>query len=124
MAGMLAGGDSGEPVVVAGRPRPKSTLSLYIEAKKKGEWEAMPPKENDKLEQKQVNSLESWIESGAHWPSEKTQQLYIEEERSKKITDEGVIVETSGGLSEDWTYRRYKPEDLWAFEKNKNPKDT
>ena len=121
MAGMLAGGDSGEPVVVAGRPR-LSPLFLSTLRQKKGEWEAMPPKENDKLEQKQVNSLESWIESGAHWPSEKTQQLYIEEERSKKITDEGVIVETSGGLSEDWTYRRYKPEDLWAFEKIKIPK--
>ena len=64
MAGMLAGGDSGEPVVVAGRPR-LSPLFLSTLRQKKGEWEAMPPKENDKLEQKQVNSLESWIEFGS-----------------------------------------------------------
>ncbi|MDA1231480.1 MAG: DUF1549 and DUF1553 domain-containing protein [Planctomycetota bacterium] len=32
------------------------------------------------------------------------------------VTDEGVIVATSGGTSQDWTNRRYKPEDLWAFQ--------
>lgn len=26
-----------------------------------------------------------------------------------------MIVETSGGQSEDWNNRRYKPEDIWAF---------
>ena len=34
---------------------------------------------------------------------------------------EGVIVKTSGGLSEDWTYRRYKPEDVWAYQPVRKP---
>ena len=51
-----------------------------------------------------------------------TQEDYIKEERGRKITDEGIIVKTSGGLSEDWTYRRYKSEDIWAFEKLKDVK--
>ena len=29
--------------------------------------------------------------------------------------EDGVIVETSGGTSDDWTYRRYQPGDIWAF---------
>ena len=31
-------------------------------------------------------------------------------------------METSGGLSDDWTYRRYNPEDIWAFMPVKKPK--
>ena len=69
MAGMMAGGDSGDPAVVAGKPH-LSPLFLSTLRQKKGEWEAMPPKENDKLEKEQVNSLQSWIELGAHWPNE------------------------------------------------------
>ena len=30
-------------------------------------------------------------------------------------TADGVIVKTSGGLADEWTYRRYKPEDVWSF---------
>ena len=27
-----------------------------------------------------------------------------------------MLVETSGGLSEEWTYRRYQAEDIWSFQ--------
>ena len=49
------------------------------------------------------------------------QAKYIAEERAKVRTDEGVLVKTSGGLSDEWTYRRYKDEDLWAFQPVKKP---
>ena len=32
------------------------------------------------------------------------------------MTEEGVIVKTSGGQDEDWTMRRYQPEDIWAYQ--------
>ena len=30
------------------------------------------------------------------------------------MTAEGEILRTSGGQSDEWTYRRYLPEDLWS----------
>ena len=118
---LMRGGDSGEPSVVPEKPD-SSPLFLSVSRHQDSEWKAMPPKENDKLTDSQIKTLYQWIKTGAQWPDEKTQKSYIDKERSKKITNEGVIVNTSGGLSEDWTYRRYKPEDLWAFEKLKNIK--
>ena len=38
-----------------------------------------------------------------------------EQEAKRRVTDEGMIVDTSGGTSEEWTNRRYKQEDMWAF---------
>ena len=81
----------------------------------------MPPKENDKLSEVQLSALKRWIELGAPWPDAKTQERYIAEERTKPVTDEGMLVKTSGGLSDDWTYRRYRPEDIWAFQPLKKP---
>nr|MCS5604221.1 DUF1549 domain-containing protein [Alphaproteobacteria bacterium] len=52
----------------------------------------------------------------------KTQARYIAEERAKPVTSEGMLVETSGGLSDDWTYRRYQPQDVWAFQPVVKPK--
>ena len=118
---LMRGGDSGEPSVAPEKPD-SSPLLLSVSRHQDSEWKAMPPKENDKLTDSQIKTLYQWIKTGAQWPDEKTQKSYIDKERSKKITNEGVIVNTSGGLSEDWTYRRYKPEDLWAFEKLKNIK--
>ena len=37
------------------------------------------------------------------------------------MTVDGVLVKTSGGLSDQWTYRRYQPEDVWAFRPVKRP---
>ncbi|MFL2436898.1 MAG: c-type cytochrome domain-containing protein, partial [Verrucomicrobiales bacterium] len=118
---LMQGGDSGEPSITPKEPD-SSPLFLSISRHEQSGWKAMPPKENDKLTDIQIKTLYKWIKTGAQWPDEKTQKLHIIEERSKKITNEGVIVETSGGLSEDWTYRRYKSEDLWAFEKLKDIK--
>ena len=75
----------------------------------------MPPKENDRLTEEQIELFREWIEKGPRGPMRKRKQTIREEEAKRRVTDEGMIVDTSGGTSEQWTNRRYKPEDLWAF---------
>ncbi|KAA5546317.1 DUF1549 domain-containing protein [Roseiconus nitratireducens] len=70
----------------------------------------MPPKEAEALSQEEVWAVRDWINQGAPWP---------DQDRVAKIYAEyaaGIRVQTSGGLSEQWTNRKYKPEDLWAFQ--------
>ena len=109
---LLHGGESGEPAVVPGEPD-EGTLVNAIS------WIGMemPPKENDRLTEEQVLLFRRWIERGAPWPDEQTQKRFLEEESQRLVTDEGIIVSTSGGTSEQWTGRRYQPDDLWAIAK-------
>lgn len=110
--GLLKGGESSSTVLVPGKPED----SLLITAVKWADQDyEMPPKENDRLDEKQIASLEHWIRLGAPWPAQETQDRYVSEERTKERTEAGILVSTSGGLADDWTYRRYKDEDLWAF---------
>ncbi|MGK0188136.1 MAG: hypothetical protein ACI9R3_003928 [Verrucomicrobiales bacterium] len=76
----------------------------------------MPPKENDRLTTEQVGWVRRWIDAGAPWPDEATQEKYRIEERSAVVTADGMLMQTSGGDSDDWTYRRYQKEDVWAFQ--------
>ena len=119
-AAMLRGGESEEASVVPGKP---IASPLYLAATRAHEydWSAMPPKENDKLSAGQLAVLKRWIELGAPWPDAQTQARFIVEERAKPVTAEGVLVKTSGGSSEDWTYRRYRSEDIWAFQPLSKP---
>ena len=82
----------------------------------------MPPKENDRLTDEQIKWVRKWIELGAPWPEKSVRERYLMEERAKPVTEDGILVPTSGGLSDDWTYRRYKPEDIWAFKLSNDPK--
>ena len=52
-AGLLKGGESEESSVVPGKPL-QSPLYLAITRKHEDDWEGMPPKENDKLQQKLI----------------------------------------------------------------------
>lgn len=110
---IILGGETSNQILVPGKPE-KSLLLKAIQWKDP-EYE-MPPKENDRLSPEQIEWVKQWINLGAPWPSLKIQTKYLNEERSKLITDEGIIFKTIGGLSDDWTYRRYKPEDIWAFQ--------
>ena len=110
--GLLKGGESEEPGVVPGKPA-VSPIVLSIE--RKDEDFLMPPKENDKLEPSQVEVIKRWVELGAPWPDAKTQARYIAQDRSRERTEDGILIKTGGGLSGDWTHRRYKDEDVWAF---------
>ena len=113
---LLRGGESEEAGIVLG----KSDEGTVMEAIR---WDGleMPPKENDRLTEQQIAAIAKWIEHDAPWPDEKTQERYRDEEKKKIITDDGVLFETSGGTSAQWTERRYQPEDLWAW---KNLKTT
>ena len=110
--GFLNGGESRPNVLV-----PSSTSESFI--LKAVRWEdpdcEMPPKENDRLNDRQIQDLADWIASGAPWPSESEQQHIRVAERQIERTADGVLVATSGGLSAEWTYRRYQDEDLWAL---------
>ncbi len=76
----------------------------------------MPPKENDRLTPEQIKAVKTWINAGAPWPNEAEQKRHREAEWSIASTADGVIMTTSGGLADEWTYRRYNPEDVWAFQ--------
>lgn len=108
---LLKGGESEEPSLVPGQPD-KSPMFLAIK------WVGleMPPKENDRLTAEQIEWIRRWIAAGAPWPDASAQKRYRELEWSTPTTADGVLVKTSGGLSDDWTYRRYKPADVWAFQ--------
>lgn len=108
---LLKGGESEEPSLIPGQPD-KSPLFRAIK------WDGleMPPKENDRLNAEQIEWVRRWIAAGAPWPDAAAQKRYRELEWSTRITADGVLVKTSGGLSDDWTYRRYKPADVWAFQ--------
>lgn len=110
--GYLKGGETIKNLLVPGKPN-ESFLMKVIR------WEdpdyEMPPKENDRLNEQQIADIETWIKNGAPWPDETVRQEILLAEKTKKVTDEGILIETSGGLADDWTYRRYRPEKVWAF---------
>jgi hypothetical protein len=110
-AGMLRGGESGEPAVVPGAAEESP---LYIAVRREDPALAMPPKDNDKLAAEDVDAIRTWIEAGAPWPSA-TPSGPSKSKTYSWDTKDGVPVATSGGLSPEWTNRRYKPEDLWAY---------
>lgn len=111
--GFLKGGEFISDLLV---PGDVETSFLMTVIKWEDEDYEMPPKENDRLDSEQIPQIETWIKNGAPWPDAKAQVAIRLAERSKKSTDEGVIIKTSGGLGDDWTYRRYQPEAVWAFQ--------
>jgi mono/diheme cytochrome c family protein len=117
--GLLAGGEFiGDEVLVPG----DAAKSFLVTAIK---WDdpdfEMPPKENDRLTAEQIALLEQWINAGAPWPSDERQAAIVAEDKKRLITEDGVIVETSGGLGDEWTHRRYQPGDIWAFRSVRKP---
>ena len=110
LEGLLRGGESGDPAMVIGN----LDESPMIEAIR---WDGleMPPKENDRLSDEQIEMVELWVANGAAWPSVEKQKQYQQEEWKVTENEDGVIMQTSGGLADEWTYRRYSPEDMWAF---------
>jgi len=114
----LKGGESFDDVLIPGN----AEYSFVMEAVR---WEdpdyEMPPKENDRLTEEQIADLETWINAGAPWPDEERQSEIRLAEREIKINEDGMLIETSGGQAEEWTFRRYQPEDMWAFMPTRKP---
>ena len=111
LEGALAGGESGRTALAPGNAK----QSLIYEALT---WEnpdfEMPPKENDRLSEEQINLVKQWIDAGAPWP-EGERRTYLVENTEWTYSD-GIKVKTSPALSATWQNRRYKPEDLWGFQ--------
>ena len=104
---MLKGGESfGRDVLLPGAGK-KSFL--FIATTRSEEGYEMPPKEAEQLTQEETWWIRDWINAGAPWPDE----IRVEAIQNKYA--EGERVRTSGGLGDDWTNRRYKPEHLWAW---------
>ena len=112
--GMLKGGETSQEVLLPGAA---AKSLLYVATTWKNPDLEMPPKENDRLSEEQTWFLRDWIDAGAPWPG----QARIAEIIKTEAAD-GVMVETSGGLSADWTNRLYKLEDLWAYLPVRKPK--
>ncbi len=116
---VLKGGDSGQPGLVAGDPEQSP---LYLSTTREHEdWEAMPPKEADRLYAEQLDWIKEWIAAGAPWPDEAKATLVAKAHAAAWDAEDGVRVSTSGGLSDEWTKRRYKPESLWGYQPLQTP---
>ena len=115
---MLRGGENSDRVLIPGNAE---SSDLFIAATWTNPDMEMPPKENDRLSPDQLKMLRQWIDRGAIWVGQDERAKFVAEERSKPMTDEGILIATSGGLGDEWSYRRYKPEDVWAFQPVANP---
>jgi mono/diheme cytochrome c family protein len=105
-AGLLRGGDSGTPALTPGEPE-KSPL--YVAVTRRDPDLVMPPKDNDKLAAEQVEWVRRWVAGGAPWPAEQPAGW------TEDTGAGGVLIATSGGRTPEWTNRRYRSEDVWAY---------
>lgn len=110
--GMLKGGDGYGAALVPGKA---DESKLYESVTRENEDLQMPPKEADRLTRSEVAWIRQWINDGAPWPSEERTAAIV----AAKAT--GLTVVTSGGLDDAWTNRRYKPQDLWAWQPLADP---
>jgi len=110
---MLRGGNTSNEVLVPGNA---GGSLLYRAVRRTDPKLQMPPKETDRLTEEETWRIRDWINAGAPWPDEATLRALVEEDMASARTNAGVAVSTSGGLSEEWTNRRYREEDLWAFQ--------
>ncbi len=107
---LIAGGETGDPAVIVGNAHESPLYTAIL-------WEdmEMPPKETDRLSEEETEYFREWIEAGAPWPSEVVQREIQKELWKIRENEEGIIFDHSGGTSEDWTYRRYQKDEVWAF---------
>ncbi len=110
----FAGGDSGRAAVVPGKPE-DSPLYLVM-TRDSDDWSAMPPKESEAVSGQQLGQVRRWIETGAVWPGGERAAEIAARNADRWSAEDGVRVETSGGLDDAWSNRRYKPESLWGYQ--------
>ncbi|MBT5900837.1 MAG: hypothetical protein HOH58_01870, partial [Opitutaceae bacterium] len=111
---MIFGGDSNQPAVDPGQ---LDTSPLYLAVlRDHADWEPMPPKEAEQLDAEETAWLADWITGGAPWPNDERQTAIATAFAEQWNAEDGSMVATSGGLSDSWTFRRYKPEGIWAYQ--------
>lgn len=115
----MKGGESGTPLLTSGSPE---TSPIYLSVTREhDEWLPMPPKEADRLSETQVSWIKAWVAGGAPWPNQERILEITKTNSAVWSAEDGITVSTSGGTSLDWTNRRYKPEDLWAWQPVQKP---
>jgi hypothetical protein len=114
LATILQGGDSGMPGLVAEEPA-ESPLYLVV-TRTHDDWSPMPPKEADRLTDQQIGWIRDWVAAGAAWPDEARAREIAVQNADRWSAEDGMTVQTSGGLSPQWTNRKYKPAGLWAYQ--------
>ena len=67
----------------------------------------------------QIKLIREWIAAGAPWPDATEREKILVADRERSKGSEFVQVATSGGTTTEWTARRYKQEDIWAFQPRK-----
>ena len=112
------GGNSDKPAIIPGKP---AESPFYLATTRSHEdWEAMPPKENDRLTPEQIRWIKEWIEAGAPWPEGARREELAKKAEVWSAAD-GILVRTSPAESAAWQNRRYDPAALWAFQPVKKP---
>jgi mono/diheme cytochrome c family protein len=119
LASTLKGGESEQAALVKGKPE-ESPLYL-ASTRQHDDWDAMPPKEADKLYAEQLTWIKDWITSGAPWPEETKRGEISKANADKWNAEDGVTVNVTGALSPEWANRRYKPEALWGYQTVRKP---
>jgi mono/diheme cytochrome c family protein len=112
---LLKGGESG-PVTVVPK-EPKESL-LYRAVRRDDPDLAMPPDESEALSKDEVEAVRAWIAEGAPWvdlPKAALPAIAAPNAWNSTAAADGFAVATSGGLSPDWTHRKYTAADVWAY---------
>ncbi|MCH8830419.1 MAG: DUF1549 domain-containing protein [Planctomycetes bacterium] len=109
-SGMLKGGESGT-ALVPGHPGKSRIFRSVLRTGKL----VMPPKDRNRLTKSQIAQWRAWIAAGAPWPAAVIGKDGSKRKSAAALTSQHVTVATSGGLSADWTNRKYDPADLWAY---------
>lgn len=114
LSSALKGGESEQPALVPGRPEQSP---LYLAATREHQdWSPMPPKDADRLSVAQLAWLKQWISTGASWPDEARVRAVAEAHEKEWAAEDGIPIATSGGLTAEWTTRKYQAEGLWAYQ--------
>ncbi|MEO1528694.1 MAG: PSD1 and planctomycete cytochrome C domain-containing protein [Planctomycetota bacterium] len=116
----LAGGESGEEAIVPGNAE-RSSLYLVM-TRESDDWSAMPPKESEAITAEQLRWVRRWIDTGAKWPDASRRAEIAKAYADRWSAEDGIQMKTSGGLAQEWTDRRYKPESMWAYDEVVKPK--
>ena len=108
---IIRGGDSATPAIIPGAAE-QSPLYQAILGKEPSK--AMPPKEQDRLTDPQIEAIAQWIQAGALWIKAPQRALWVA--REKLPLKEGMLrIPTSGGLDTSWDMKSYDQTNVWAW---------
>lgn len=96
--------------------KPNESPLYQAATRQNDDWSKMPSKEAERLSAQQLIWLRDWISLGAVWVSNEKKRELEEEYASQWSAEDGIRVNTSKGLDDNWTTRKYDPAGLWAYQ--------